>query len=89
MENYYKNKYLIALYDREDFIFAVADNVKDLLEVLSIPVNATTLNQMTSKIGRALNRKNKIYVDGKPLFIHLIPVEENEEVLKKANNVSE
>lgn len=80
MENYYyKNKYLIALYDKDDFIFAVADNVYDLLELTSIPVNSTTLNQMTSKIGHALARKNKkIYINGKALFIHLIPVNEEE-----------
>lgn len=79
--NFYLNKYLIALYDKEDFIFAVADNVRDLLTMLHIPITKTTLNQMTSKIGHATKRKKpKINIDGKLLFIHLIPVETKEEL---------
>lgn len=77
-EYYYKGEYLIALYDREDFIVAVADNITDLLKLYSIPVNAQTLNQMTSKIGHALKRKDKrIYMNKQWLSIHLIPVHED------------
>lgn len=37
--NFYRKKYLIALYDENDQIFAVADNISELIGFLSIPIN--------------------------------------------------
>lgn len=76
--NFYKKKYLIALYDKEDFPVVIADNIADLLKLYSIPVNDQTLNQMTSKIGHATKRKDKkIYINKRLVFVHLIPVEDD------------
>ena len=77
MSEYYKGKYLIALYDEEDFPFVVADNIIDLMERLEIPVNKITKNRMTSKISHALDRDNrKIRFKKKTLFIYLIPIKD-------------
>lgn len=72
-EKYYKNKYLIALYDSDDFPFLVVSNVKELAE--STGKNYNILQSSLS------HQKNAICVNGKKYKVYLIPVDEEEEDL--------
>lgn len=71
MEHLYKNKYLIALYDQDDFPFIVASNVKEL---------ALLTGRKEECLQSTLSRKKKsIYIKGKSYKIYLILYNEEEE----------
>lgn len=64
--HFYKNCYLIALYDEDDYPFIIADNVPQLAEMTRR--NAGHLWAMLC------NNVEWIRVDGKKYTIHLIRV---------------
>lgn len=67
-ERLYKDKYLIALYDKDDFLFLVASNVKELAELTN--KNYDCIQSTLS------HRLNHLIVDGVKNMIHLIPYDE-------------
>jgi hypothetical protein len=56
-EKLYKNKYVLAVYDRDDdtlkYLF---DNLKELCEVLGLEVNRKNMNKVQVNVYRALKR---------------------------------
>lgn len=68
----YKDKYLIALYDKDDFLFLVASNVKELAELTNKKYDCIQ-STLSHRIG-------KLIVDGVKYTIHLIPDEERNEL---------
>lgn len=74
-ERYYKGKYLIAVYDDEDYPYCVVSSVRELAEVTG---------KKPSVLRSSLSHKsNGIIVRGKKCKIHLIPIEEDEEMEEK------
>lgn len=67
-ERLYKDKYLIALYDKDDFLFLVASNVKELAELTNKKYDCV---QSTLS-----HRLDKLFVNGVKYTIHLIPYDE-------------
>ena len=79
-KNFYRRKYLIALYDEDDQIFAVADNISELMGFLSIPVDKKATNRVSSKISHALERESRrVRFGDRDLFVYLIPMEDEKE----------
>lgn len=58
---YYKEHYILALYDNEDYIYIVADNPRDLMYQLNIPYSYKNLKLMLSRLTNCFRRKKDIY----------------------------
>lgn len=75
---FYRNKFIIALYDEDDFLVEVADNTIELIIDMGKEVNESSLNRVRSALRHALVRENpRIYFRGILCNIHLIPMFED------------
>lgn len=66
---FYKDKYIIALYDNEDFLYRTFDNVREMSKELNIRENT---------IFMVLSRKGGIKINKKLYRLYLIEMNENE-----------
>lgn len=68
----YKNRYIIALYDKDDELVTVLDNAAEFARYMSFSANIAwvTLNAV-------MNGKQKcVYLNGRPLSVYLIDMED-------------
>lgn len=74
-ESFYKNKYLIALYDSEDYPVIIADNVKEL---------SNLTGKKSKSLYSALARNVKGFnINGQRYQVYLIPIKEEEKNMQE------
>lgn len=71
---FYKYKYMIALYDEEDLLVDVADNARQLLEHMGQPVTQYNLTNLRLKLKeiKTTGNNNRIKIYGKVCTVHFI-----------------
>lgn len=65
---FYKGKYLIAIYDEDDYPFIIADNVKELAKITGKKIDI-----LQSSIS---HQTKGIVLNGRRYRIYLIPIKE-------------
>ena len=75
-DKFYKNKYLIALYDEFDNLITICDNAYEFKEFLDIPT-ITTSYSMLSKI--YLGKIKSVNFRGERLQVHFISLSNKEQ----------
>lgn len=78
----YKNKYLIALYDEDEFCVDVADNPSQLLQHMGFPPTKVNRNRLYSRLGHCVFDKDgapKIKWFGRLVEVHLIPFDADDQ----------
>ena len=75
-DKFYKNKYLIALYDDIDRLITICDNAYEFKEFLDIPM-ITTSYSMLSKI--YLGKIKSVNFRGERLQVHFISLSKKEQ----------
>ena len=83
-DKFYRNKYLIALYDDEEHLVAICDNAHEFKDFLEIPTIETAYS-MLSKL--FLEKIKSVYFRGDGLKVYFIPLSDYEiEILNERGN---
>lgn len=79
-DKFYRNKYLIALYDDVDRLITICDNAYEFKEFLNIP----TIRSSSSILSKLFLRKIKsVNFRGERLKVHFISLSKKEQELYK------
>lgn len=69
MKKYYKNKYMLAVYDKDDELCVVADTIKELAGIIGkAPID----------VRKIVNGNKGFFFNKKRCKVHLIEVEEKD-----------
>ncbi len=68
---FYKNKFLLSIYDQEDQIIAVLDNVREFSSMFQIPLNSAYVIARRFQKGEQKN----FYYQGKRLQLYFTELE--------------
>ncbi len=68
VKEFYKKKYLIGIYEDDEWLVGLYDNTRDLAKAMGMKLD--TARSAVSKISR--NKQGKVYIDGKGYDIRLI-----------------
>lgn len=75
---FYKNKYFIAYYDKDQMLCNMFDNIKEICEYKGKEINTTNMNLTSVELYRALKREDHMtrMLTGEEMYVYLIDVEE-------------
>lgn len=80
-EKFYKNKYFIVFYDKDDENFLyLFNNVHEILKFQNKEINHQNVNLINVEIYRALKREGNFckFLTGETMVIHIYDVEDEE-----------
>ena len=79
-EKFYKNKYFIVFYDKDDEEFLYTfNNVHEILKFQNKEINHQNVNLINVEIYRGLKRKGNLckFLTGETMTIHIYDVDED------------
>lgn len=77
----YKNRYCIALYEKDDdTFFTTFDNIYEFVKFQGKEINKQNLIQANNQIYKALHNSNTIHFCGRKMKVYLIDLKEEEEI---------
>lgn len=80
---YYKGKFFIVFYDKEDEVLEhIFDNVRDILKYQNREVNRKSVNKINVELYLALKRKGHFtrMLDGRLLRVYLVKIRRRDEI---------